>query len=880
MKKHCIQLFFIVATIFATSLPNCAQVASVREKISDNNLIKTLTGTHWYSTDKITLRSAVADDNEIRIRFDKNAANVLITKEKLSAMTDSVRLWTGKSKAKVSFWAEQRNLSQLVPTTTTLAPNGQQHIVCRTDQNTLHHNLSNRTFAVWNSHGRYYEKSLNRWEWQRARLFTTVEDLLSSSFVIPYLIPMLENAGASVYTPRERDLNPVCFIADNDDASTFDAKQLKPISTTTGYKYKATISGTDNPFKAGTAAFYRLTTADTIVFKINDKNISTDQLMAIYIAYPANANNSDQVTYTIRNEREEAIYIVDQQRGGSMWQYVGTHHITPNTYILVSANGQVGIDAVRIGGGQGIVQRNGLLSNMSAWAEGARYYLQADGWDSNIYAISGNDYTDDINSRGEWVNALRDQKNISIDASIALHTDAGIANADTTIGTLAIVTTQNCTGKYTNGQSKNIARNLAQAIETQITTDIRSTWNSTWSERGIWDKGYSEARRPDVPAVLLEILSHQNITDIHYALHPQFRFDVCRAIYKALARYCNGTNATIQPLAVGRFGLELVAPDSVRLAWQPTPDPLEPTAMPTQYRIYAHRLGSTESCIATCADTSVVVFQKNDNVITEYYIIAENEGGLSFPSQKLSARLNNEKPQLLFVNGFDRISAPAIVDEPNWRGIIDNIEPAIPYGTEYFRTGEQYDFDPQSEWTDDDAPGCGASYATDELKPLCAHHPHYPATTYIEQTKEFFENNANISVADSVSIELGYQRTTWYGEMPQRHSIYTEAFLKKIEQIVPRCETLTIRGAYVGTDILTEETAQRIATLLGFRFRTNHASKAAQRTFISAQGTPYNVQIAHPDAIEPTKGGTTIERYVDTQMSATIKYNNIVVSGY
>jgi hypothetical protein len=37
--------------------------------------------------------------------------------------------------------------------------------------------LYNNNIAVWDSHGWYYESKLDRWEWQRARLFTTVEDM-------------------------------------------------------------------------------------------------------------------------------------------------------------------------------------------------------------------------------------------------------------------------------------------------------------------------------------------------------------------------------------------------------------------------------------------------------------------------------------------------------------------------------------------------------------------------------------------------------------------------------------------------------------------------------------------------------------------------------
>lgn len=34
--------------------------------------------------------------------------------------------------------------------------------------------------------------------------------------IIPYLIPMLENAGANVFTPRERDTQKQEVIVDND----------------------------------------------------------------------------------------------------------------------------------------------------------------------------------------------------------------------------------------------------------------------------------------------------------------------------------------------------------------------------------------------------------------------------------------------------------------------------------------------------------------------------------------------------------------------------------------------------------------------------------------------------------------------------------------
>lgn len=71
--------------------------------------------------------------------------------------------------------------------------------------NEISRGLQDRHIALWQSHGIYYKNDKGEWGWQRPRLFCTTEDMFTQSFILPYVIPMLENAGAIVYTPRERD---------------------------------------------------------------------------------------------------------------------------------------------------------------------------------------------------------------------------------------------------------------------------------------------------------------------------------------------------------------------------------------------------------------------------------------------------------------------------------------------------------------------------------------------------------------------------------------------------------------------------------------------------------------------------------------------------
>ena len=76
--------------------------------------------------------------------------------------------------------------------------------------------LQGRHLSVCHSHGKYFNFDKQEWVWQRPRLFCTTEDMFTQTFVVPYLIPMLQNAGAVVFTPRERDWQKQEIIVDND----------------------------------------------------------------------------------------------------------------------------------------------------------------------------------------------------------------------------------------------------------------------------------------------------------------------------------------------------------------------------------------------------------------------------------------------------------------------------------------------------------------------------------------------------------------------------------------------------------------------------------------------------------------------------------------
>ena len=171
----------------------------------------------------------------------------------------------------------------------------------------------------------------------------------------------------------------------------------------------------------------------------------------------------------------------------------------------------------------------------------------------------------------------------------------------------------------------------------------------------MWDKNYAEARRPQVPTMLLELLSHQNFMDMRYGTDPSFRFTVARAIYKGMLQFLarrDGREYAVQPLAVGSYAINKGEGSRYMLTWQPTKDKCEPTAMPTYYIVEERGEGCKGFRRLAVVEEPYYELDINDDAIHSYRIIAGNDGGVSFPSEVLALRHEPSKPTVLIVNGF------------------------------------------------------------------------------------------------------------------------------------------------------------------------------------------------------------------------------------
>jgi len=604
--------------------------------------------------------------------------------------------------------------------------------------------LQNRHIALWQSHGLYYAQTAHRWEWQRARMFGTVEDLFTQSFVLPYLTPMLENAGATILIPRERDTQIHEIIINNDRSTPgseykeLDGEKAWSDGEKAGFGHiQATYTNGENPFTQGT---YRQTVTqrkgkESLIEWIPE--IPESGNYAVYASYQSFPNSTEQALYTIHHAGGETTIAVNQTMGGGTWIYLGNFKFTAHEQaheriVLTNQSNKSGkiitADAIKIGGGMGNIARSPLespypieaeTSGYPRFTEAARYWLQWAGIPDSIYSKSAfrNDYQDDIYARPQWVNYLKEQTHIPIDMAFAFHSDAGTTPDDSIIGTLGIYMSKSNDGIYTNRKSREIARDLTDMIQTQILSDVRKVYNPQWSRRGMWNQSYIEARIPDVPTMLLELLSHQNFADMRYGLDPRFRFLICRAIYKGMLRYIcfqNKQEPIVQPLPPDRLYTELVETNKVRIGWKAVQDTLEESASPTAYILYSRKdSGGFDN--GTLVKGEEIILPIETGIIHSYKVAAVNKGGISFPSEIVSVYRSpkGEKDKtVLIVNGFDRISGPASFESTadSLAGFLYAVDRGVPYLNDIAFIGDQFEFRRSATWNSNDNNGHGDSY--------------------------------------------------------------------------------------------------------------------------------------------------------------------------
>ena len=778
--------------------------------------------------------------------------------------------------------------------------------------------LSDRYIALWQSHGRYYDENEGVWMWQRARLHRTVEDMYTQSYVLPFLIPMLENAGAYVLTPRERDTAWREFICDNDRSfSTTRSGTLRRLGSYSetgswsdageGFAdFKEVYTFEDNPFKAGSARKADCSGTKPTAAATWTPDIDKRGSYAVYISYRTLDNSSTAAYYTVHHMGGETSFKVNQKRGGGTWIYLGTFEFDEGRegYVTLDNRGDrgsaVSADAVKIGGGMGKLERGGTTSGMASSAEGAHYWMQWAGVGTEITRNWDTDYVNDYATRGAWTVMMKDEKNIPFDMSLAFHTDAGLTQNDSIVGTLAIYTLR-CDGnrKFENSTRDRFAsRVLCDYVQSQVVSDLRQDFVPDWTRRGLWDKSYSETRTTDVPAMILELLSHQNFADMKCGLDPSFRFTVCRAVYKGILKTMSeyyGCDYVVQPLPVSGFAVRYRDGNAV-LSWKEVLDEKEPTAAPDGYIVYTRVDGGAFDEGRKVSGTDVELPIENGHVYS-YRVEAFNAGGRSFPSETLSIGrpVTASGPEVLIVNNFDRISAPAWFDTPSYAGFDGHVDSGVPYINDISYIGENYEFNRSLEFVDNDSPGFGATLDNRAGEIIAGNTFDYPyehgrillslGYPFHSVSKEaFVSSDEHPALADIICGKQGRTKTGT-GVLADRFEVFPEDMQTAVRALTGNGCSVFISGSNVVSDPVSKEGKSFLSDVFGVKlatqFGTGSGIIAGMEFYNTLNSSMYCVE--RPDGMKASgKNAKVWLRYPGASFGAAVynksdKYRSIMM---
>lgn len=898
------RLLYLIIFLFASTSVSAAEI-NLRTRQEVGRTLSRIVARE-VSGGYVKVQAAKATRGKVRIYASIGLSYYPFREENVRAMYDSVRQVLPREfrKARIELYTDRHEIGELIPMACRntrgkrrkgpvpfVNPSERPLVTPLGRPVAFTRGLAGRHIAVWQSHGRYFDQTENQWRWQRSCLWQTCEDLYTQSYVLPYLVPMLENAGACVMLPRERDVQRREVIADNDAAGTYRESAGREAwhDGGSGFAHVQQVYRTgDNPFAHGTVRYaHTVTDAAAQSRAVWRAEIPEKGEYAVYVSYATLPESADDACYTVHHLGGESSFAVNQTMGGGTWIYLGRFLLPEGGQEVVSLTNRsriagriVTADAVKIGGGYGNIARTvcdslrrpGLeyaeeTSGYPRFCEGARYWLQWAGFGEEVYTPKNDtdDYKDDYMSRAHWVNALMGGSerlpdsaglHIPLDMALAFHSDAGVRDGDEIVGTLGIFYTNENKGRFAGGADRYRSRDLTDLVMTQIVGDIRRTVEPAWNRRGLWNRSYYEARVPGVPTMLLELLSHQNFADMRYGSDPRFKFLVSRAVYKGILKYISsqyGLPYVVQPLPVEALTTRFSGDDEVCLEWMPAVDSLEATAVPEGYVVYTRIDAGGFDGGRYVAQPNLTVRQEPGRIYS-YKVTAVNAGGESFPSGIVAAcRMPDEKGRVLVIDGFDRVSAPMSMRRDSLAGFCNELDGGVPDRQDISFVGQQHVFDLNMARCPNDRQALGAcysDYATDVIAGNTFDYATLHGTSVAQAGYSFCSasaraverDNALLEGYDAADLILGKQRSVTMGRGVSGPAFETfpAALQQALRSYLADGGALFVSGSFVATDLWTgpeaaEEDRAFAREVLHYEYAGGQAARRGRVRVVTSQ---------------------------------------------
>jgi hypothetical protein len=526
--------------------------------------------------------------------------------------------------------------------------------------------LSGKAVYMSQCHGWKWYDSLNNFSTQRGNLYDTVEDFHNPEGADQYLIRYLENAGARVYTVRDRDLNPAQDIVDDGEQGYAESGA--------GFVDGVSGWGRGAPWAYGSTPF---TTGGTRDFPADGGAVATwkpavpeDGQYAVYVSWDSDAANAPDAHYRITGPAAVIDRYFDQRVHGSTWQYVETLWLPAGvgglTVELVgdsaTAGATLSADAVRIGGGIGDVSRHGEVTDRPAWEEGGILSTQRNGAPTSVYDPYSDGDGSDPSSRSRWA----DWEHPSGEDAVYLswHSNGGGGTGTSTF-----------TYEGTSGSAVEGSWELGELVQNEIVDAIRVQWDSDWTSRGHRTAAFSEvnpSHNNETPAALVELAFHDHEGDVELLKDPRFRDDASRAMARAIIRYFaerDGLTAAFPPEPPIELAVMHDADGALEASWSTGPVGAPWGDAATAFLVETSEDGRSWRAALSTTDTSLALpVAKGDTVFVR--VSAENDGGVSFPSETMGGRRSPDgSAPALVVAAFDRLQPSLLPWEDAGRAV-------------------------------------------------------------------------------------------------------------------------------------------------------------------------------------------------------------------
>jgi hypothetical protein len=300
---------------------------------------------------------------------------------------------------------------------------------------------------------------------------------------------------------------------------------------------------------------------------------------------------------------------------------------------------------------------------------------------------------------------------------------------------------------------------------------------------------------------------------MRYGQDPNFRFTLARSIYKTILRYVNrmhGDDYVVTPLTPTHLKVELNSrKGEAKLTWQPTDDPQEPTAETMGYVVYT-ATGHSDFDNGTQVRRPSYTVKLEPGITYSFRVAATNKGGQSFPSEVVSVRyISGSQKTVLVVNGFHRLSSPAIVCNDSLQGFDLDLDPGITYGKTAGWTGRQTIFHRSRMGIEDET---GLGYGTEELAGMfiagndfnyVRTHANAIATTDFNivscSVDAVEDKQVNLSDYPIVDLILGLEYDDGHSLVP--YKTFSPQLQQLLRQYTQQGGGLMVSGAYVGSDM-------------------------------------------------------------------------------